>query len=75
MPCPKLKLITNVARGLCMWLILYSTLIWWRFILVIGDLRSKLPFLKLPIINAHAHSNARAHQIAKLKTVNYNFMG
>ena len=53
----------------------YSALIWWSFIVAIGDLRSKLPLLKPPIINAHAHSNARVHQITKLKTANYIFMG
>ena len=36
------------------------------FILAIGNLRLKLPLLKPPIINAHAHSNTRVHQIAKL---------
>ena len=35
--------------------------------LVIGDLRSKSPLLKPPIINAHAHSNTRVPQIVKLK--------
>ena len=53
----------------------YSALIWWSFILAIGDLRLKLPLLKPPIINAHAHSNTRVHQITKLKTINYIFMG
>ena len=37
--------------------LLYSTLIWRSFILAIGNLRSKSPLLKPPIINAHAHSN------------------
>ena len=55
--------------------ILYSALIWRSSIFVIGDLRSRSPLLKLPIINAHAHSNAHVHQIAKLKTGNYIFMG
>ena len=53
----------------------YNALIWQSFILAIGDLRSKSPFLKPPIINVHAHSNARVHQIAKFKTANYIFMG
>ena len=35
--------------------------------LAIGDLRSKSPLLKPPIINAHAHSNTCEPQIAKLK--------
>ena len=52
----------------------YSTLIWRSFILAIGDLKSKSPLLKLPIINVHAHSNTRVYQIAKLKTANYIFM-
>ena len=39
--------------------------------MAIGDLRSKSPLLKPPIINVHAHSNARVHQITKLKTANY----
>ena len=51
--------------------LLYSALIWQSIILVIGDLRSKSQLLKPPIINMHAHSNARVHQIAKLKTANY----
>ena len=55
--------------------LLYSALIWWSFIVAIGDLRSKSPLLKPPIINAHAHNNARVHQITKLKTANYIFMG
>ena len=54
-------------------IILCSPLIWRSFILEIGDLRSKSPLLKLPIINAHAHSNARVHQIAKLRTAKYIF--
>ena len=45
------------------------------FILAIGNLRSKLSLLKPPIINAHGHSNARVHQVAKLKTGNKNFFG
>ena len=53
----------------------YSALIWRIFILTIGDLRSKSPLIKPPIINAHAHCNARVHQIAKLKTTNYIFYG
>ena len=52
----------------------YSALIWRSSILAIGDLKSKSPFLKPPIINAHAHSNAHVKQITKLKTVNYIFM-
>ena len=40
--------------------------------MAIGDLRSKSPLLELPIINAHARSNVRVHQIAKLKTGNYS---
>ena len=52
----------------------------WHFNLAkfyFGDWRFeiKMPFLKPPIINAHAHSNAHVHQIAKLKTTNYIFMG
>ena len=50
-------------------ILLYSALIWWSFILAIGDLRSKLPLLKLPIINVHTHSNTPVHQIK------YIFMG
>ena len=53
----------------------YSALIWWIFILTIGDLSSKSPLLKPLIINAHAHCNACVHQIVKLKTTNYIFMG
>ena len=34
----------------------YSALIWWSFILAIGNLRLTSPLLKPPIINAHAHS-------------------
>ena len=49
----------------------YSILIWQSIILAIGDLRSKSPLLKLPIINTHAHSNAHVHQITKLKIANY----
>ena len=48
-----------------------SALIWRSFILEIGDLRSKSPLLKLPIINMHAQSNACVHQIAKLRTAKY----
>ena len=44
------------------------------FNLAIRDLRSKSPFLKPPIITAHAHSNAHLYLIAKLKTVSYIFM-
>ena len=33
----------------------------------IGTLRSKSSLLKLPIFNVHAYSNARVHQITKLK--------
>ena len=51
-----------------------SVLIWQSFILAIGNLRSKLPLLKLPIINAYAHSNTHVHQITKLKTAKYIFM-
>ena len=40
-----------------------------------GDLRLKSPLLKPSIINAYAHSNACVHQIAKLKTAKYIFMG
>ena len=54
-----------------MHVLLYSALIWQSFIVVIGDLRSKSPLLKLPNINAHAHSNARVHQVAKLKTTKW----
>ena len=42
--------------------------------MVIGNLRSKSPLVKMPIINAHAHSNTRVHQITKLKTANYIFI-
>ena len=60
----------------CTTVVLYSALIWQSFILVIiGDLKSKSPLLKHPIINVHAHNNARVHKIAKLKTANYIFMG
>ena len=53
----------------------YSALIWQSFILAIGDLRSKSPLLKPPIINEHAHSNTHVQQIIRLKTTNYIFMG
>ena len=46
-----------------------------EFYLAIGDLRSKFPLLKPPIINVHAHSNTRVHQIAKLKSVKQHFYG
>ena len=42
-----------------------------RFNLAIGNMRSKSPLLKAPIINTHAHSNTRVHQVNKLKTTNY----
>ena len=35
--------------------------------MAIGNLRSKSPLLKPPIINAHAHSNTRVHQITNYK--------
>ena len=63
----------NILKGAQTANILYSTLIRQSFILAIGDLRSKLPLLKPPIINVHAHSNARVHQITKLKTAYYTF--
>ena len=54
---------------------LHSTLIWQSLILAVGNLRSKSPLSKPPIINEHAHINTRVHHIAKLKTANYIFMG
>ena len=76
-PFMKFKLIFAAGLQLskCRKKIPYSALIWWSFILAIGDLRLKLPLLKPPIINAHAHTNACVHQITRLKTINYIFMG
>ena len=42
---------------------------------MIDDLRLKSPLSKLPIINAHAHSNTCVHQITKLKSTKYVFKG
>ena len=53
----------------------YSALIWQSFILYSNwQFEIKWQILKPPNINAHAHSNAHVHQIAKLKTLKYIFM-